>query len=70
MKYRDIRKGRRYHGRLVFGIYPEGSGLAGPGLDQPSGWQDDVLYQDFDAGVRTSCSARVFAVWCGRQEIR
>jgi len=68
MKYTDIRKGQIYHSRLVTAIYPAGSNWAGPGLEIPASAQDDVAYQDFREGIRTSCSARDFAAWCRKQD--
>lgn len=68
MKYRDIQKGETYHDRKVTAIYPAGSNWAGPGLDWPTSSGDDVAYQDYREGVRTSCTAVEFARWCTVQE--
>jgi len=63
MKYNNIQKNQQYGDRLVFGIYPEGSNLAGPGLDRATSPLDDILYQDFKAATRSSCTAQQFAAW-------
>lgn len=68
MHYSEINRGQKYYSRVVQAIYPPDSDWAGPGIESPMSLYDNVLYQDFDEAVISSCSAADFIDWYENKE--